>query len=214
MPAHFRRTAVSVFRKDKAEFKRSDFAYLINSHEHSDHTFGNSAYSDIPVVGSDLLRAAMLGMKSDWHITKQKHAKNTFTGEGAKLYGGRWNNPGKLVVYTAESRALALAEILVHLEPTAVLSRYIVFQVEIDESYIAHLGLRDLPKNWRAEPAPKRLQTLGDEWLDSGKSAVLRIPSAIVVGEFNYLLNPLHPDFSELRIHSPKNLSIDKRLVK
>jgi len=92
------------------------------------------------------------------------------------------------------------------------LSKYVVSQVEIEESHIAHLDLRDLPKNWRAEPAPKRLWTLGDEWLDSGKSAVLRVPSAIVVGEFNYLLNPLHPDFFKLRIHDPEKFSIDKRL--
>jgi RES domain-containing protein len=150
---------------------------------------------------------------SVWRITKQKHAKNAFTGDGARLYGGRWNTAGKLVVYTAESRALALAEILVHLESAGVLSKYVVFQVEIDEPYIAHLDLGDLPKNWRAEPAPRRLQILGDEWLDSGKSAALRVPSAIVVGEFNYLLNPLHPDFSELRIHSPERFSIDRRLV-
>jgi RES domain-containing protein len=150
---------------------------------------------------------------SVWRITKQTHARNAFTGEGAKLYGGRWNNPGKLIVYTAESRALALAEILVHLESAGVLSRYVVFQVEIDESHIARLDLRDLPKNWRAEPAPKRLQTL-DEWLDSGNSAVLRVPSAIVGGEFNYLLNPLHPDFSKLRVHGPEKFPIDKRLAK
>ena len=63
-----------------------------------------------------------------WRITKQKHARYAFTGDGARLYGGRWNSPGKLVVYTAESRALALAEILVHLESAAVLSRYVVFR--------------------------------------------------------------------------------------
>jgi RES domain-containing protein len=151
---------------------------------------------------------------SAWRITKQKHARSAFTGEGAKLYGGRWNSPKRLVVYTAESRALALAEILVHLESAGVLSRYVVFRVEIDESYIAHLDWRDLPKNWRAEPAPKRLQRLGDQWLDSSKSVVLRVPSAIVGGEFNYLLNPLHPNFPKLRIHDPERFSIDKRLVK
>lgn len=153
-------------------------------------------------------------MISVWRITKQKHARNSFSGDGARLYGGRWNSPGKLLVYTAESRALALAEILVHLESTAVLSRYVVFQVEIEESYIAHLDLPNLPRNWRAEPAPKRLQLLGDEWLGSGKSAVLRVPSAIVAGELNYLLNPLHPDFPNLRIGGPERFQIDKRLIK
>ncbi len=153
-------------------------------------------------------------MISVWRITKQKHARNAFTGDGARMYGGRWNSPGKLVVYTAESRALALAEILVHLESAAVLSRYVVFQVEVEESSIVDLDRHDLPKNWRTEPAPKRLQTLGDEWLDSGKSAVLRVPSAIVGGEFNYLLSPLHPHFSKLRIHDPEKFPIDRRFVK
>ena len=153
-------------------------------------------------------------MISAWRITKQKHVKTAFTGDGARLYGGRWNSRGRLVVYTSESRALALAEILVHLESVGVLSRYVVLQVEIDESYIVDLDLRDLPKNWQAKPAPKRLQTLGDTWLDSGRSAVLRVPSAIVGGEFNYLLNPLHPDFSKLRFHAPEKFPIDTRLVK
>jgi RES domain-containing protein len=151
---------------------------------------------------------------SAWRITKQKHARTAFKGEGARLYGGRWNSAGRLVVYTAESRALALAEILVHLESAGVLSRYVMFQVEIDKSYVADVDRGALPKNWRAEPAPKRLQTIGDDWLESGKSAVLRVPSAIVDGEFNYLLNPSHSDFSKLQIHGPERFPIDKRLVK
>lgn len=153
-------------------------------------------------------------MISAWRITKQKHAKTAFTGDGARLYGGRWNSRGRLAVYTAESRALALTEMLVHLESSAVLAKYVVFQVEIDGSHITHLDVHDLPKNWRAEPAPKSLQMLGDAWLDSGKSAVLRVPSALVGGEFNYLLNPLHPEYVKLRIHAPEKFPFDKRLVK
>lgn len=101
-----------------------------------------------------------------------------------------------------------------HLESAGVLSRYVLFQVEIDETYIADIDPGAFPKNWRAEPAPKRLQTLGDDWLVFGKSAVLRVPSAIVAGEFNYLLNPLHSDFSRLPIHGPERFPIDKRLVR
>jgi RES domain-containing protein len=151
---------------------------------------------------------------SAWRITKQKHAKTAFTGEGARLYGGRWNSLGRLVVYTAASRALALMEILVHLESAVVLSRYVVFKVDIDDSLVADLPLNTLPKNWSTEPAPKRLQRLGDDWLDSGRSAVLRVPNAIVGGEFNYLLSPLHPDFPKLRISGPERFQIDRRLVK
>jgi RES domain-containing protein len=149
-----------------------------------------------------------------WRIIKQKHAKAAFTGEGARLYGGRWNSPGRPMVYTSESRALALAEILVHLESSGPLSRYVTFRVEIDETFVADIPSGDLPKNWRADPAPKRLQAIGDGWLVSQASAVLRVPSAVVVGESNYLLNPFHPDFPKLQIKGPEKFSIDKRLVK
>ena len=153
-------------------------------------------------------------MISVWRITKRKHAKTAFTGEGARLYGGRWNSPGRPIVYTADSRALALAEIVVHLESAAVLETYVVFRVEIEESLIANLEPSSLPRNWRAEPIPKRVTNLGDTWLASGATAVLRVPSAIVAGEFNYLLNPAHPDFTKLEIHAPESFRIDKRFGK
>lgn len=95
-----------------------------------------------------------------------------------------------------------------------VLAKYVVFRVEIDESHITNLDVRDLPKNWRAETAPKSLQILGDAWLDSGKSAVPCVPSAIVGGEFNYLLNPLLAEYVKLRIHAPEKFPFDMRLVK
>lgn len=118
------------------------------------------------------------------------------------------------MIYTSESRALALAEILVHLESPGPLSRYVTFRVEIDKSFVADIGSGDLPKNWRADPAPKRLQAIGDRWLVSQASAVLRAPSAVVLGEFNYLLNPFHPDSPKLQIKGPEKFSINKRLIK
>jgi len=79
---------------------------------------------------------------------------------------------------------------------------------------VADIPSGDLPKNWRADPARKRLQAIGDGWLVSQASAVLRVPSAVVLGEFNYLLNPFHPDSRNLQIKGPENFSIDKRLIK
>jgi len=151
---------------------------------------------------------------SAWRIIKQKHAKTAFTGEGARLFGGHWNSPGRRMVYTSESRALALAEILVHLESSGPLSRYVTFRVELDEALVANIASGDLPKNWRADPAPRRLQAIGDSWLVSQASLVLRAPSAVVRGEFNYLLNPFHPDSPKLQIKGPEKFSIDKRLIK
>lgn len=144
-------------------------------------------------------------MISAWRITKQRYAKGAFTGEGARLYGGRWSSAGRPAIYTAQSRALALAEILVHLESAQVLSRYVLFRADIEESCMLEVDLDSLPRNWKTEPAPRRLQTIGDEWLTSGASVALRVPSAIVIGEFNYLLNPLHRDFAKIEIQAPRS---------
>jgi RES domain-containing protein len=149
---------------------------------------------------------------SAWRITKKKHIKTALTGEGARLYGGRWNSKGKPVIYTAESRALAVVEMLVHLDTSAPLSRYVVIEVQIDETLVQEIDLAVLPGNWRAEPAPKRLKAIGDEWLEAGASPVLRVPSAVVQGEFNYLLNPAHPGFANLHFSKPEGIGIDKRL--
>jgi RES domain-containing protein len=146
-----------------------------------------------------------------WRITKQKHARSAFTGEGARLYGGRWNSKGRAVVYAAESRSLALTEMLVHLQAEALLLHYVLFRCEIGESLVREIDLADLPKSWAADPAPKRDQAVGDKWIDSAASAVLRVPSAVVIGEMNYLLNPAHPDFAKIAI-SPQKFRIDKRL--
>jgi RES domain-containing protein len=132
-----------------------------------------------------------------------------FTSGGTGLYGSRRNGAGWLVISTAESRALSLAEILVHLESASALSRYVVFPVEIDESYITNLAPDAVPKNWRAEPAPKRPQILGDDWPDSRKSAGLRVPSVIVAGEFNSPAKPSASRFPKTR--DPRTREVPNR---
>jgi RES domain-containing protein len=152
-------------------------------------------------------------MVAAWRITKRKHAKSAFTGEGARLFGGRWNTPGTALIYTADSQALAVLEMLVHLDSPELLKKYVLFPVEIDERCILALDPASLPKNWRAEPAPTRLQKMGDAWLDSSTSAVLRVPSSLVPGESSLLLNPGHPDFRKLAIGAPVPFQFDRRLA-
>jgi RES domain-containing protein len=153
-------------------------------------------------------------MLSVWRITKQKHARSAFTGEGARLYGGRWNTPGTAIIYTAQSQALAVLEILVHLESPAILSAYLFFELLVEESLIQDIPITALPKNWRADPPPAETQTLGDDWVANATSAVLRVPSAIIPGESNFLLNPVHPDFRRLQIVKPTPFQLDPRLSK
>lgn len=148
---------------------------------------------------------------SVWRITKQKHAKPAFSGEGARLFGGRWNSPGTAVVYTAQSQSLAVLEMLVHLDSPELLKKYLLFEVMIDPSCVRELDLSSLPRNWKANPAPAKVQAMGDDWVAGGSSAVLRVPSTLVPGESTFLLNPHHPDFRNLRIGKPLPFQFDPR---
>ena len=89
-----------------------------------------------------------------WRITKRKHARNAFTGEGAREFGGRWNNPGTAVVYTAQSQSLAALEMLVHLDSSELLQKYVLIGVEFDESLIMPVEPSALPRHWRSDPPP------------------------------------------------------------
>jgi RES domain-containing protein len=150
---------------------------------------------------------------SAWRITKQKHAKSAFTGEGARLYGGRWNSPGTAMIYTAQSQSLAVLELLVHLDSPELLKKYVLFEVAVDEAYVDELDPSKLPRNWKADPAPSKVQTIGDDWAAGGTSSVLRMPSTLVPGESNFLLNPRHPDFRKLRIGKALPFLFDPRFA-
>lgn len=149
-----------------------------------------------------------------WRITKAKHAATAFTGGGAKTYGGRWNSPGTAAVYTAGSASLAILEMLVHLQAQELLRRYVIFEVSFDEAIMTMIDPATLPKSWRKSPSPATVQQVGDEWVTEGSSAVLRLPSVIVPSEWNYLLNPAHPDFAKITIGPKQQIKFDPRLVK
>jgi RES domain-containing protein len=151
---------------------------------------------------------------SAWRITKQKHAKSAFSGEGARIYGGRWNSPGTAMIYTAQSQALAVLEMLIHLDSPELLKRYSLFEVEMDLLYVAELDLSNLPRNWRANPTPAGVRALGDDWVASRRSVALRVPSALVPAESTFLLNPQHPDFSKLCIGKAVPFQFDPRLAR
>jgi RES domain-containing protein len=153
-------------------------------------------------------------MISAWRIVKRKRAKAAFSGEGARLYGGRWNSPGVAMVYTAGSQSLAALEIVAHLDSTELLESYVVFEVKLDESAIVPVDESQLPRNWRADPPPAKVRAIGDAWAAARASVVLQVPSVIVPAENNYLLNPRHPGFSRLLIGKPFPFRFDPRLLR
>ena len=153
-------------------------------------------------------------MVEAWRITKARFARTAFTGEGARLYGGRWTSAGRRAVYVSATASLATLEIAVHLGSTAALDSYVMFPVVIPDGLIITLDAKRLPRDWRKYPAPAALQRLGDEWLEAGDSPVLKVPSAVVPAESNYLLNVGHPKFKRIIIGKATAHSLDPRLVR
>ena len=152
-------------------------------------------------------------MARAWRIIKSRFAADAFSGEGARLYGGRWNSPGMAMVYTAGSVSLATLELLVHLDNTSVLPSFAVCPVDFDDSLVELLDPATLPPDWNQSPPPTSLRTIGDDWISRGSSVVLRVPSAVIEYENNYLINPAHTDFKKLVIGSMKALKLDPRLT-
>jgi RES domain-containing protein len=147
-----------------------------------------------------------------YRILKRRFAGTAFSGEGARRYGGRWNSPGVAVVYASGSVALAILEWRCHLTqwpaPPAVL-----IEIEFEESLV--WWPPKLPAGWWRYPSSKANAAVGDNWVRSGKWAVLRLPSAAVPKdheEFNYLLNPAHADFKFIKIGKPQLFKPDARL--
>lgn len=151
-------------------------------------------------------------MMRAWRIVKAKHALNAFDGEGARLFGSRWSSPGVRVVFTSETLSLATLEILIHLQSSSILKSYVTFSVEFSEEAVQDVDHTLLPKDWRNSPPQLKTQIIGDNWVRSASSAILRVPSAVIVHEHNFLMNPLHPEFAKLAISVPRPLVIDPRL--
>ncbi|MCC5790164.1 MAG: RES family NAD+ phosphorylase [Opitutales bacterium] len=153
-------------------------------------------------------------MPQAWCIVPQNRSQKAFDGEGARLYGGRWNSPGQPAVYLGGSRALAALELLVHLNPARQRITYLRFAVAIPNNLIDHLDPKKLPQHFGKSCSTDPLtQTLGDKWLRACTRPSLRIPSAIIPEESNYLLNPQHPDFPLIKISPPEPFAFDPRLI-
>lgn len=150
-----------------------------------------------------------------YRIQREKYLKSTLQGFGAaKSKDFRWNSEETRLVYTTESRALALLEIAVHLNLSEELptDRFIV---EIDIPYTIsalEVNINDLPTNWNSKPPTAITQLIGDDFVFSNEAAVLKVPSAIIPQEFNYLINPLHPDAAQIKVKKKSLLQFDERL--
>ncbi|MFO8027664.1 MAG: RES family NAD+ phosphorylase [Opitutales bacterium] len=151
-------------------------------------------------------------MLETWRIVTRKWAEAAFDGEGARLYGGRWNSPGRAVVYLADSRALAALESLVH-HPGIPEIDYVRFPVRFKSSLVEAVPTTGLEASIRSPVVAPETQAVGDQWLRQGRKPVLEVPSAIIPEEYNYLLNPKHPKFGQIEIGAAEGFAFDPRLV-
>jgi RES domain-containing protein len=149
-----------------------------------------------------------------WRIEKSVFAKGVRFGNGARIYGGRWNSPGRPAVYGAGSLSLAMLEVLAHVstEEDAGEKR-VFFTVDMDDRLVEEVATADLPRSWRSALNVGPCRRQGDAWLGRGSSVALKVPSALVQGEFNCILNPAHPHYRKAAIWSAgRPLRIDSRL--
>jgi len=147
-------------------------------------------------------------------VYRISHCKfiNDLTGTGAALYGGRWNSKAVYILYTAASPSLALLESLAHIK-NVVSQNFCMICLDIPEEHVIAIQPDDLPAQWRAFPAPDTLKKLGDNFIKDGRYLALKLPSAIMPEEQNYLLNPAHKDFKKIKIVFSRKIVLDTRVV-
>ena len=154
-----------------------------------------------------------MGRVRVWRITHKRYAKDAFSGEGARIYGGRFNSAGFAAVYTSGSLSLALLESLVQTNDREFFSSCVYFYADIPESIIQEYKTKMLPDGWDAIPCEPVSQRFGDQWVLGQESAVLKVPSVVLPLEWNYVLNPQHPDFSKIDFSAEVDLPMDDRLM-
>jgi RES domain-containing protein len=152
-------------------------------------------------------------MLSGWRIVRAARANSAFTGEGARIYGGRWNSPGTAIVYVSQHESLAALELFVHLTPLSPDGRYVSFRLDWEDKLTEHFPVKNLPPRWNAEPPDFQTMQIGDKWVRTGKSVALAVPSVLSTSEVNFLLNPNHPDFKKIKISKPIEYRFDSRLL-
>ncbi|MEY2833609.1 MAG: hypothetical protein RLZZ574_2868 [Cyanobacteriota bacterium] len=147
-----------------------------------------------------------------WRICALKYQSSAFSGMGGLYVPGRWHFQGHKVIYTAESLALASLEVFVHLESSLVslvaIKAHLPINLEVEE-----IKAHNLPSNWQDVASYSLLQKIGQDWLTSRRTPILKVPSAIVPVENNYLFNPEHPQF-EVDLEPPIQFKFDRRMWK
>jgi len=137
---------------------------------------------------------------------------NDLSGKGAKINGGRWNHVGVECVYSSDSRALAVLEYTVNNEIYRIPRALSMVTMDTGKVTLRQLAERQLPGDWKRFPSPASTKDFGSRLLQKATKAILKIPSTIVPEEFNFILNPMHPDFKKIKILDVSDFVFDVRI--
>jgi RES domain-containing protein len=146
-----------------------------------------------------------------YRITKRKRADDIH-GTGAALYPGRWNKKGTPVLYTGETKEIALLENIVH-TPLMFIPDLDMLTIEIPDDSITEIKESNLPENWFKYPAATILAEIGEEWVAKGNSIALKVPSSIISSSFNFILNCNHKDYNKVKVLDHREFRFDPRLT-
>ncbi len=147
-----------------------------------------------------------------FRLQNQKHPL-VLSGFGASISGARWNSKGTELIYTAQNRALSMAEVVVHLSLFNLPKGFQMLKIRIPDSVAVYiLPLSELVAGWNSFPENSWSQQRGDALVRAKDCAVYKVPSAVVKGEFNFLINPHHPDFKRIKIIDAEDFLFDSRL--
>jgi RES domain-containing protein len=150
-----------------------------------------------------------------YRFSRKEHGGD-LSGKGAERYGGRWNSKGFPVIYSSETRALAVTEIIAYTPPGFIPEGYVlnIIDVPAEVGFFYTIEADSLPDGWNSYPHRKETKQLGDALLKEREHLLIKVPSALVTGEYNYLINPLHKDFSSVQVAEVLPFNFNERLFK
>lgn len=140
--------------------------------------------------------------------------KTDLSGKGAEIAGGRWNSVGVSMIYTSSSRALCVAEVAVHLPLQILPKGYYMIELIIPDNNIEIINPSSLAKNWKKNPPIQLTKQIGDDFIKAQHHLILKVPSAVVEGEYNFLINPIHSQIKQCKSSLTKPFQFDERLFK
>lgn len=144
-----------------------------------------------------------------------REAFAALSGRGASIAGGRWNSVGIEMIYTAQNRSLAMAEVAVHLTLATMPKDYVMLTINVpDDISLQEISEAELPKKWNVFPHTEATKLIGDTFIAEHKCCVLKVPSAITKGDFNLLINPKHKDFEAIKLIKQEPFPFDRRIIK